>query len=167
MVSRRTRPAQPLAPHGLPMTPFVLRSLVGPAIALHVAETLHGHYPDRFAVSPNLQRLVEAKKGSIWSYDAEGKPYLDDETKALFQVGDEPQTSDQLRDQALAALAEEIGLMLDEGVVAGPEEIDLCMIMGAGWPFHLGGITPYLDRTGVSEKVVGRRFTAPGVATLP
>jgi 3-hydroxyacyl-CoA dehydrogenase/enoyl-CoA hydratase/carnithine racemase len=156
-----------LAPLGLPMTPFVLMSLVGPAIALHVAETLHGHYPDRFGVSANLQRLVEAKKPSIWSYDAEGKPFLDDETKALFQVGDEPQTAEQLRDQALAAIAEEIGLMLDEGVVAGPEEIDLCMIMGAGWPFHLGGITPYLDRAGVSEKVVGRRFTAPGVATLP
>ena len=55
----------------------------------------------------------------------------------------------------------------DEGVVAGPEEIDLCMIMGAGWPFHLGGITPYLDRIGISEAVVGHRFTEPGVATLP
>ena len=32
--------------------------------------------------------------------------------------------------------------MLDEGVVAAPEDIDLCMIIGAGWPFHLGGITP-------------------------
>ena len=57
--------------------------------------------------------------------------------------------------------------MLDEGVVAEPQDIDLCMILGAGWPFHLGGITPYLDRTGVSERVTGQRFLPKGVASLP
>jgi hypothetical protein len=55
--------------------------------------------------------------------------------------------------------------MLDEGVVAGPEDIDLCMILGAGWPMFLGGITPYLDRTGASERVTGKRFLDPGVAS--
>jgi hypothetical protein len=55
-------------------------------------------------------------------------------------------------------LAQEIRLMLDEQVVAAPDDIDLCMILGAGWPFHLGGITPYLDRTGIAEKVTGARF---------
>ena len=59
----------------------------------------------------------------------------------------------------MVALAEEISLMLDEGVVAAAADIDLCLILGAGWPFHLGGITPYLDRTGISERVTGRRFT--------
>ena len=48
--------------------------------------------------------------------------------------------------------------MLDEGVVAAPQDIDLCMILGAGWPFHLGGITPYLDRAGISAKVNGATF---------
>jgi hypothetical protein len=41
------------------------------------------------------------------------------------------------------------------------------MLLGAGWPFHLGGVTPYLDRTGVSERVNGVRFLEPGVASLP
>ena len=41
------------------------------------------------------------------------------------------------------------------------------MILGAGWPFYNGGITPYLDRTGVSERVNGRRFLPKGVASLP
>jgi hypothetical protein len=36
--------------------------------------------------------------------------------------------------------------MLDEGVVAGPEQIDLCMILGANYPLHTGGLTPLLDR---------------------
>ena len=50
--------------------------------------------------------------------------------------------------------------MLNEGVVTGPEDIDLCMILGAGWPMHLGGITPYLDRVGASERVNGKKFHA-------
>jgi 3-hydroxyacyl-CoA dehydrogenase len=58
----------------------------------------------------------------------------------------------------LAALAEEIGLMLSEGVVAEPEDIDLCLVLGAGWPFWIGGITPYLDRSGVSTTVNGKTF---------
>ena len=41
------------------------------------------------------------------------------------------------------------------------------MVMGAGWPFHLGGITPYLDRSGIAEKVNGSRFRpAPGLPRL-
>ncbi|MFI7589220.1 3-hydroxyacyl-CoA dehydrogenase NAD-binding domain-containing protein [Spongisporangium articulatum] len=156
-----------LAPLGLPMSPFVLLQLVGPAIALHVAETLNGHYPERYHVSENLKRLVAAGKPGIWSWGADGKPYLDDETKALFEVGDNPQTEEQLRERALKAIAEEIDIMLKEGVVSGPQEIDLCMITGAGWPFHLGGVTPYLDRSGITEAVRGERFLPAGESTLP
>ena len=49
--------------------------------------------------------------------------------------------------------------MLDEGVVAEAQDIDLCLLLGAGWPFHLGGITPYLDRTGTSR--AGHRAALP------
>jgi hypothetical protein len=63
-------------------------------------------------------------------------------------------------------LTEEIGLMLADAVVAEPMDIDLCMILGANWPFHLGGITPYLDREGYSERILGRRFLPPGVASV-
>jgi hypothetical protein len=57
--------------------------------------------------------------------------------------------------------------MLDDGVVAEPQDVDLCLLLGAGWPFHLGGITPYLDRTGISERAAGGRFLPPGVASVP
>jgi hypothetical protein len=56
---------------------------------------------------------------------------------------------------------------LDEGVIATAAEIDLCMILGTGWPLHLGGILPYLDREGISEAVTGQRFHQRGVASLP
>src|SRR4029450_11410126 len=50
----------PLAPLGLPMRPLALLQLVGPAVALHVAEVMHAAFPDRFGVSPNLARVVSA-----------------------------------------------------------------------------------------------------------
>ena len=141
-------------PLGLPMSPFLLLQLVGPPIALHVAETLHEAFPDRYAVSPKLRSLVESGKTGLYRPDFT----LDPEAVAVLSGGDRPSTADQVRQRALEGLAQEIRLMLDEQVVAAPDDIDLCMILGAGWPFHLGGITPYLDRTGIAEKVTGARF---------
>jgi 3-hydroxyacyl-CoA dehydrogenase/enoyl-CoA hydratase/carnithine racemase len=150
-----------LDPLGLPMRPLALLQLVGPAVAYHVGGTLHAAFPDRFGVSENLKRIADS-----------GQPIVvDDEVNAevakLLVVGDQPLTAEQVRQNALDALAQEIRLMLDEGVVAEAQDIDLCMILGAGWPFHLGGVTPYLDRTGTSERVTGRRFLPHGVASLP
>ncbi len=149
-----------LEPLGLPMSPFTLLALVGPAVALHVTETLHAAYPDRFAVSGNLARLVAAGKPGVLAWGA-GGPEVDPQVRELFVVGDRPSTAAQVRERALAALASETRALLDEGVVAAAQDVDLCLLLGAGWPFHLGGITPYLDRTGVSERVTGRRFLPP------
>jgi 3-hydroxyacyl-CoA dehydrogenase/enoyl-CoA hydratase/carnithine racemase len=157
---------QAFAPLGLPMSPMMLLGLVGPAIALHSGETLAEAFPDRFSVSPNLRRIVEAGKPGVYSF-ASGKPEIDPEVAGLLQLGDTVRTGDEVRQRALEGLAQEIRLMLDEGVVAEVLDIDLSMIMGAGWPFHLGGISPYLDRVGVSEKVTGKRFLPPGVASVP
>ena len=147
-----------LDPLGLPMRPLPLLTMVGPAVARHVAQTLHEAFPDRFAVSENMGRIVEAGKPLT---DRDGA--IDPEVAALLVVGDQPLTAEQVRDRALTALAEEIRLMLDEGVVAQAQDIDLCMILGAGWPFHLGGVTPYLDRAGYARP----RFLPRGVASLP
>jgi len=155
-----------LLPLGLPMPPFVLLGLVGPAVALHVSRTLHAAFPDRFAVSDNLARLVAAGKRGVYSRGPNG-PALDPEVLALLSVGSTPSTAEQVRERALAALAQEARLLLDDAVVAEPQDLDLCMLLGAGWPFHLGGLTPYLDRTGVAERVTGARFLPPGLACLP
>ncbi len=155
-----------LDPLGLPMSPFTLLQLVGPAVAYHVSETMQAAFPDRFYVSANLKKIVDAGKTAIWTY-ASGTPEVDPEVAALFTQGDAPLSEEQVRDRALSAMAQEVQLMLDEGVVAQAQDIDLCMILGAGWPFHLGGITPYLDRAGVSTKINGKRFLPAGVASLP
>jgi 3-hydroxyacyl-CoA dehydrogenase len=156
-----------LEPLGLPMSPMVLLQLVGPAVGLHVAETMHGAFGDRFGVSENMRRFVEAGKTAVWTWDAQGTQTLDPEVATLWKLGDAPSTAEQVRDRALNALAEEVALMLADGVVAQAQDIDLCLLLGAGWPFWLGGITPYLDRAGVSERVNGKPFLAQGVASVP
>ncbi|MGC5387798.1 3-hydroxyacyl-CoA dehydrogenase NAD-binding domain-containing protein [Micromonospora chalcea] len=149
-----------LDPLGLPMRPLALLQLVGPAVAYHVGGTLHEAFPDRFGVSENLKRIADSGQPIVVD------DQINDEVAKLLVVGDEPLTAEQVRQNALDALAQEIRLMLDEGVVAEAQDIDLCMILGAGWPFHLGGVTPYLDRTGTSERVTGKRFLPRGVASL-
>jgi 3-hydroxyacyl-CoA dehydrogenase/enoyl-CoA hydratase/carnithine racemase len=151
-----------------PMPPFVLLGLVGPAIALHNSETLHGAFPHRFHVSQALRRLVAAGKPGFYIYP-EGKPVPDPEVAALMQTPANAVIldSDQVREQVLSALAQEARLMLDEGVVESAMDIDLALITGAGFAFWNGGLTPLLDRTGISVKVNGRRFLPLGVASVP
>jgi 3-hydroxyacyl-CoA dehydrogenase/enoyl-CoA hydratase/carnithine racemase len=153
-------------PLGLPMPPFLLLQLVGPAVALHVAQTLHEAYPSRFAVSAKLRAMVAAGLTAVYTPDYSSVDpavaVILSGPSELFSgsagSGGGPSTGEQVLSRALAGLAEEIRIMLDDGVVAAPEDIDLCMILGAGWPFHLGGITPYLDRTGISAGVTGATF---------
>ncbi|MET3370356.1 UNVERIFIED_CONTAM: 3-hydroxyacyl-CoA dehydrogenase/enoyl-CoA hydratase/carnithine racemase [Jeotgalibacillus campisalis] len=156
-----------LRPMGLPMSPFTLSAMVGLPVAQHVQESLHAAFGDRFPVSQNLQKLIDNGVKSLWVPGPDGNPAIPAETLAIMSFGNTPSTGEEVLRRTQDALAEEIGLMLEEGVVAGPEDIDLCVIMGAGWPMFLGGITPYLDRVGASERVNGKRFLAPGVASAP
>jgi len=168
-----------LADLGLPMSPLELVELVGPGVALHVAETLHEHWPDRFGVSRLLSAMVEHGVGGVWEQRdrndpraALAPPRLREDVQPLLTEiartasADAPSAAD-IRAQALDAVTDEIGRLLDERVVEDVRDIDLCLILGAGWPFWLGGITPYLDRSGTSERVRGHRFLPPGAASLP
>jgi 3-hydroxyacyl-CoA dehydrogenase/enoyl-CoA hydratase/carnithine racemase len=152
---------------GLPMSPFHLVQLVGPAVAFHVSETMHSAFPDRFYVSENLRDFVAAGKTTVWVTGEDGKETVDPEVLAIFKQGDAVLTSDQVHDRIVDALADEVRRMLDEGVAGEPQDVDLCMITGAGFPMWDGGITPYLDRCGASERVTGGRFLPPGVASVP
>ena len=100
-----------------PMPPFVLLSLVGPAIALHNNETLHGAFPDRFYVSPALERVVAARKASYYGPDGA----LDPEVEALLEKPAAPVVLEpaEVRTRVLTGLADEARRMLDEGVVGG------------------------------------------------
>jgi 3-hydroxyacyl-CoA dehydrogenase/enoyl-CoA hydratase/carnithine racemase len=122
---------------GMPMAPSVLLQMVGPKVAHHVLETLNEAYPDRFPLSETLANYAEGN----------------DEIAAR---GDGRRSVEEIQEAALEAIADEIRHMLDEGVVASAKDVDTALLLGAGWPFFLGGITKYLDQTGVSERVTGR-----------
>jgi len=129
---------------GLPMAPSVLLQMVGPRVANHVLHTLHEAYPERFPLSPTLDNFAEGKDEIVVSEHA-------------------PRSVEELTEAVLEAIADEVARMLDEGVVPEAADVDTCLLLGAGWPFWLGGITKFLDQTGVSERVIGRPLAEVGV----
>ncbi|GIG39717.1 3-hydroxyacyl-CoA dehydrogenase NAD-binding domain-containing protein [Cellulomonas phragmiteti] len=162
-----------LDPLGLPMPPFELFDLVGPAVGLHVLTSLRENLGERFPRSPGLERLVADGTRVVGPAPGKGLPKrVDPAVQEVFDAARDtavaaPADEAGVLDAVLTALTVEVGHMLDEGVVTTPEQIDLCMILGAGWGFHLGGITPYLDRTGYSERVLGRRLLPDDRANVP
>lgn len=155
--------ADAIAPLGLPMNPFDLLELVGLKVGAHVLDSMHAFNAERFYASANLHKLAEY--GKLLDRDSKGKVKGYD-PKAIAIVGNGNnlgRTSEEIFESVNQGLAKEVKLMLEEGVVHSAQDIDLGMIMGAGWPFHLGGITPYLDRSGASEKAFGGHFHNPQI----
>jgi 3-hydroxyacyl-CoA dehydrogenase/enoyl-CoA hydratase/carnithine racemase len=116
---------------GMPMAPSVLLQLVGPRVANHVLVTMHEAYPDRYPLSPTLANYAAGKE-------------------EIVLAGDRRRSVDEIQEAVLEALADEIRHLLDEGVVGEPADVDTCLLLGAGWPFFLGGITPHLEQRGFS-----------------
>jgi 3-hydroxyacyl-CoA dehydrogenase/enoyl-CoA hydratase/carnithine racemase len=128
---------------GLPMAPSVLLQIVGPRVANHVLETLHEAYPDRFPLSRTLATYAEG-------------------SDEIALVAHDPRTEDEILEGALEALADEIRHLLEEGVVAEAKDVDTALLLGAGWPFWLGGITRHLDGAGISERMFGHPLAEIG-----
>jgi 3-hydroxyacyl-CoA dehydrogenase len=156
-----------LRPLGLPKSPFARQQLVGQPVARHVLVTLHDELGDRYPLSPGLDALVEQGRGVAVPGPAGlavVDPAIQDAFGAPAAGGTRAEQEAAVLDRVARGLAEEIGSLLDEGVVPSADQVDLAMLLGAGWPAHLGGICPWLDRTGWSERVLGRRLLPPGVA---
>lgn len=151
-----------LAPIGLPMGPFELIDLVGWKVAAHVQDTMVGAFPDRFYASKNLHALAEITDPLVKNKHGKVEDLSKAARKAL-DFGNDAVSAETILERVEDQLAGEIKIMLEEGVVAGAEDIDLCLILGAGWPFQAGGATPYLDRVGASERVFGDTFHHPPV----
>jgi 3-hydroxyacyl-CoA dehydrogenase/enoyl-CoA hydratase/carnithine racemase len=149
-------------PFGLPMTPFELLELVGLKVGAHVLDTHHKAFPDRFFDSENLHKLAEL--GHIFERDAKGKVKgIDKKALDIVKGGTTPMTAQELQIRLEDGLADEIHRMLEDKVVEAAEDIDLCLILGAGYPFQMGGVTPYLDRAGASMRAFGDTFHHPPI----
>jgi len=151
-------------PLGLPMTPFQLIDLVGWKVAAHVQDTMVAAFPDRFYANENFHALAQLdavvekdKSGRVSGWTKQAEKVL------KGAVGSSPASEADILRRVQDGLAQEIRLMLDEGVVPEVEDIDLCLILGAGWPFIDGGASPYLDREGASQRVFGDTFHHPPI----
>jgi 3-hydroxyacyl-CoA dehydrogenase len=144
---------------GLPMAPFVLLGFVGPAVAAHVQKTLNRAFgPQRFPINQNLQRMVEANIPGIYVGEAPNlrvNPALRD---LWVKKGEKNFRKEEIIERILTSLTREIDLIMEEKVVGDTRDVDLAMIMGAGWPFFMGGVTMYLDLAGYTPKVLQKVF---------
>jgi len=99
---------------------------------------MHEAFPDRFPLSPALSALAAGDDPAV--------------------VEDAPRTREQVVEDVLEAVADEIHRLLEAGVVAEAADVDTGLLLGAGWPFFLGGITKHLDQIGLSERLYGQTF---------
>jgi hypothetical protein len=120
--------------------------MIGPRVANHVLERMHDAFPERFPLSPALAALADG-----------GDPVV------LEQA---PRSRDEIVTEVLEAVADEVHRLLEEGVVPEAADVDTGLLLGAGWPFFLGGITKHLDQIGMSERLFGHTF-AEMRATAP
>ena len=79
-------------------------------------------YPGRFPLSATLAGFANG-------------------SEEIVVRGDARRTVDEIRSDVLEAVADEVRHLLEEGVVAEAADVDTCLILGAGFPFLLGGIT--------------------------
>lgn len=142
---------------GMPMPPFMLADEIGLDVTYYCARALENAFGPRMAPPLMLKQMIEVgllgkKSGrGIYYYNESGKK-LDFEPK-LFSaltciVSDEK--ADQAHRTSLAEsiilpMIDEAARCLDERVVRRPREIDLCAVLGMGFPPFRGGLLRYAD----------------------
>ncbi len=144
---------------GLPMAPFELLDLVGLSVAFHVTETLNQAFgPQRFPLNRNLKTLIESGKPAFYLREGKQKR-IDPEVEKLWEkVQGREFHPEEIQERVLNNLAQETDLILMEKVVGSSRDVDLAMILGAGWPFFMGGLTMYLDLAGITPRVLQKVF---------
>jgi len=128
---------------GMPMGPLRLLDEVGLDVAQHVVRTLAKSFPNRIGSSTLIDQMIEggllgkkAGKGFYLYESSHAKP--NPELIALLQRPSEEviatPTSAAVAQRLFHQMEHEAQLCLDEGVAASREDIELAMILGAGFP---------------------------------
>jgi 3-hydroxyacyl-CoA dehydrogenase/enoyl-CoA hydratase/carnithine racemase len=164
---------------GMPMGPATLADLTGIDIGYHVNKTFEKRLGERYKVHPLTELIYQTgcygRKTGAGYFDYSGdqpvpnpkvtevvKKYLKDNGVAPKEM---PQA--EITDAMLALGINEAALMIEEGICDRPQDMDLAMIYGTGFPPFRGGILRYADKWGLKnvyeklvalEKHYGRRF---------
>ena len=164
---------------GLPMGPATLSDLTGIDINYHVIRNFERSLGERWKPSPIYELVYQTgcygrKTGAGW-YDYSGeKPVPNPKVqeaikKYLKEKKIQPKKSShkEIVDRMLARAINEAAYMIQEGICDRPQDMDLAMIYGTGFPPYRGGILRYADAWGMRnvydhllklEKEQGVRF---------
>lgn len=150
---------------GWPMGPAMLLDVVGIDTAVHAEKVMAEGFPDRMkrdfkAASDALfeaNRLGQKNGKGFYTHgkDKKGKPVktLDDETmKILSPHVAESKTfsDDEIIARLIVPMATELARCLEEGIVASPQEADMALVYGLGFPPFRGGLFRWIDSVGIS-----------------
>lgn len=144
---------------GMPMGPFELMDSVGLDVCVKVLKIFRKAFPDRVEISPimekletNKQRLGQKTGLGFYKYDSSGrKTEVDQSVYAELGLSarTNPYDSKECIERGVFAMINECCLALDaDKIVDTPNEVDLAMIMGTGFPPFRGGLTKYADSIG-------------------
>jgi len=164
---------------GMPMGPATLADLTGIDINYHVNKTFAKRLGDRYQVHPLTELIYQTgcygRKTGAGYFDYSGEqPVPNPKVVKVVQkflkdhqVAPREMPKDEIIDTMLALGINEAALMIEEGICDRPQDMDLAMIYGTGFPPYRGGILRYADKWGLDkvyqtlvklEKQYGLRF---------
>ncbi|HEX4871130.1 MAG TPA: fatty acid oxidation complex subunit alpha FadB [Nevskiaceae bacterium] len=153
---------------GWPMGPAYLQDVVGIDTSHHVGDVLAAGYPDRMnnklfksAMDVMYENQRYGQKNGIgfykYSTDPKGKPKKEatadsyDLIKSVQPQGQKDFSDEEIVERHMIPMIIETVRCLDEGIVETPAEADMGLILGIGFPPHLGGALKYADRLGMAK----------------
>lgn len=148
---------------GMPMGPITLSDVVGLDTALYAGQVVNRAFKDRARENQILATLVNAKRlgqksgAGFYSY-AKGSRGVDD--PALIPILEKLRTSkraisaDEIRDRLFLPMLVEASLVLSEGIVREPADVDMGLILGIGFPPQHGGLLRWADTVGLDKILV-------------
>ena len=164
---------------GMPMGPATLADLTGIDINYHVNKTFEKRLGERYNVHPLTELIYQigcyGRKTGAGYFDYSGdQPVPNQKVVAVVQkflkdngVAPKEVSNQEIVDLMLALAINEAALMMEEDICDRPQDMDLAMIYGTGFPPYRGGILRYADKWGMKnvyekllamEKQYGLRF---------
>jgi 3-hydroxyacyl-CoA dehydrogenase/enoyl-CoA hydratase/3-hydroxybutyryl-CoA epimerase len=161
---------------GMPVGPLALLDDIGLDVAQKVGRILAGAFPQRMEPAPLFERLHETgrtgRKGGrgFYLYEEGDRKAADSSLRTELEgaVATAPDFSSQeIERRLIYPMIDEAARCLAEGVVATPEDVDLAMIAGTGFPPFRGGLLHHADIVGVEGVVTAlERLASAGAARL-
>lgn len=149
---------------GFPMGPYALSDLAGidvqyAARQARRARLSSGELRADFVDQLYAKGRYGQKTGAGWyRYDENRKASDDPEIDALIAAHAEKHGlrrreigEDEIRERLLYAMVNEGAKILDEGIAARPQEIDVAMVNGVGFPAYTGGPMFWADQVGLPK----------------